>query len=1415
MLRRPKPTDSEADLLREQEQFLASGKPSTVHVVRRPDKRRGDLGSGDSENAPGSQRDVVTIPDLPDQIPSLTPAPPKKSRFKKERVRFEDDDAEERLDRHDTHISAVLSRIIERDTSTVPVSLPAFTGLAFPKVLHRSTVENQGQSTVPGGRKSIFARQIEAHRAKEGSAPLQTTTHAHVAPSAVSKSATSSSSVTSMETGHPQAAFAGASGGPLLVSGRGLGRADGTAEVLKIHQENQARLQEMSESEILEEQRKLLAQLDPRLVNFVKSRKTQKPQNVTSASSPARDEDVGNLGPADNAAAQPDNTEPEHVLADVVIDNDLSDSEATETQPPITAKELPIKVEKDWLHMDRLEPEKLEWMRDLPAPRRRGTKKAMQARFDFAGTLIPPTQDLPTHLGLHHHGDEPELAGYSLQELFPLSRSQVTQQRTLALNTLANILSKARAGEYAASLKGSMLVTLLDAGLIFLLRFSLDDSVEGVMSAAVRALRVLLVSSKDEECLDDTFSWHLGMAAFPLLPTAEEEEDDEEEAGLGEIVKEKEERKADHDVVRQDVVKGLLKMKVLPRLRYILEVVRPSPQVVLEILEVLIRFARHSSSAATQILDCPRLMETVMSEFLPCSWTPVSSSTPPTSLYGQPVSMAMKLLRVLATSGRHACARLLNSLGGRERLSRFLAAEPSELLLEPGESLRCSTEALRFWAVATSYGQACNLYRDLYPVLMRGLQSAHKPSAPSTQLLSVELQRIRALLMLLTQVTHTAGCHQELQASLASSQDAESLPPPPVTWGHVTGLQPTLIGLLKGCLKTLDDPVQRACALSLLPSYLLYVGAFYSQLSIQNSFQPVECLQELESLTSEVLLPLLSHQALCSVIDSLRSCSVICNPMSCGSGPEIVSSLPGLGCSPLKTHADRTGTSSPLPLLTAFYYLLDVIAGIHRGLAKKFSSLVLRDSVLCYLQACGETRPTVSLSTAWILRHEHHLLYLQLRLAHRLVPVDAEVAKHAALIHKVTLGLVMWLLPGSEYLAHCLMSSSVFNQELLPEAGSGGPEAAELSELRLQEAPAPAPGLGVLLRDAVSQLPSLRGCFLRHLSHLEPAVLTSRDRHCGRAPWVKSQLLPELSGPSLPSDWPFLPLISLYERMGVLSGGGLEVEALPPGSVQSVIQCLQWLLVLETWREQSLKVVPPVAKLARLFCVFLSSSDLFLDKPVQQLMWAHLRGLTRPKQLAALDLGTPPPGLASFQDLYSALLAQFEAVSFGDVVFGCFLILPLQRRYSATLRMAVFGEHVGLLRSLGVPLQQLPIPLENFTSPPEDSLPLLRLYFRALVTGALRRSWCPVLYAVAVAHLNSFIFSQDAVAQEVDAARRSMLRKTHYLTDEVLRNHLLFFRLPEQNSELGFLTYEQLPSIRSRRLESVLGTVEGKVAMED
>ncbi|XP_056446930.1 RNA polymerase II-associated protein 1 isoform X2 [Gadus chalcogrammus] len=1296
MLQRPKPSDSEADLLKEQERFLVSGAPLAAKVIRRPDKRRGG-GDGDGGGGGGEcQRDIVTIEDLPDDMPSLTPAPSKKSCSKENRVRFEDQDTEEVLDKHDTHISAVLSRIVERDTSSSLVSLPTFSGTAFPRVLHRTEPDSKVPAAAAGGRRSIFARQIAAEKLKEASGPSGRAARGPSPPVE-----------TSMDT-HLSPAARGPlreDSGPRLLSGEGLGGPDRSAETLRIHQENQAMLQTMSRGEILEEQRKLLAQLDPRLVDFIKAgRAHQDPAPPGSV----EDHQRGGVARDSTAKSVPSPSESQQEVEMEREEEEELDQEDEEPSPlpPITEEDLPLKPEKQWVHMGKLEPDKLEWTRDLPGPRRKGTQKAMQARFDFAGSLISPHEDLPTHLGLHHHGEEPELAGYSLQELFLLSRSQVIQQRSLSLNTLASILTKARAGQFASALSGSVMTTLLDAGLLFLLRFALDDNVEGVMAAAAHALRALLVSDQDEAFLDHSFSWPGGLASFPLLPcsTEEQEEEEEEEQGLPENMrlsaKEKEERRNDHDVARHDVVKGLLRTGLLSRLRYILEVVRPSPRVVQDLLAVLTRISRHSSHAATQVLDCPRLMDVVMSEFLPTSWS-APSLHPPPSVYGLPLAGALKLLRVLATSGRHACARLLSSLGVRERLSRLLSPEPGELLLESGQALRVSAEAFRLWAMAASYGQACDTYIELYSVLLRALQAVTRDLDSSGPLLAPQRQRVQALLALLTQVTHSAGCHQELHAAMLRSpgpEDPAPPPPPPVSWGHVAGLQAPLVGQLKGLVAGLDGPAgRRESSLALIPGYLHCLGAHYQQLPKQNCFKPVDTLQELERLTSEVLQPLMSHSAVQHVVTNLQSCSAVCDLQGHGPGAEAVPSLPGLASAGWKDGPGLAVPSSPFPLLTALCVLLDSITGIHKGLSSKFSGLLVSEPVIGYLGSCCRATPNLSNASAWVLRHEHHLLYLLVRLAHRVAPKDPAVARHASLYHQVAMALLPWLLPGSEHLAHDLLCSVVFSKDFLPESHSGGPEALELAELKLHAGAPHLQAVGPLLREACVQLPSLRGCYLGHLAHLEPSVLGSKDAYLGRTPWVRSRLLPELGpGPALPADWPYLPLVTLYERTG---GGELQVEELPRGALQAVTHCLQWLLLLEVWREGALKAVPPVAKLARLSCVFLSASDLFLERPVQRLLWALLRLLTRPDRLDSLDLDVAPPGLASFQDLFSALLVQYEAVSFGDPLFGCWLLLPLQRRYSAAMKLAVFGEHVGALRSLGVTLEQLRAVTSVFWSP--------------------------------------------------------------------------------------------------------------------
>lgn len=71
-----------------------------------------------------------------------------------------------------------------------------------------------------------------------------------------------------------------------------------------------------------------------------------------------------------------------------------------------------------------------------------------------------------------------------------------------------------------------------------------------------------------------------------------------------------------------------------------------------------------------------------------------------------------------------------------------------------------------FWCADCFFSILSSSFRELYPGLAKSLQSIHSVLDSSSPLLPLQLQRVQALLSLLTQVTRTAGCHQELQSAM-------------------------------------------------------------------------------------------------------------------------------------------------------------------------------------------------------------------------------------------------------------------------------------------------------------------------------------------------------------------------------------------------------------------------------------------------------------------------------------------------------------------------------------------------------------------------------------------------------------------------------------------------------------------------
>ena len=108
------------------------------------------------------------------------------------------------------------------------------------------------------------------------------------------------------------------------------------------------------------------------------------------------------------------------------------------------------------------------------------------------------------------------------------------------------------------------------------------------------------------------------------------------------------------------IFQGLLQMRLVPRLRYILEICRPSAATVSNILDILIRIARHSTEAAHSVAKCPRLLEVAFVQFVPSSWKMRENSHMLTDVYGHPLAKALKLFRVLCSAGKHLADTLVS-----------------------------------------------------------------------------------------------------------------------------------------------------------------------------------------------------------------------------------------------------------------------------------------------------------------------------------------------------------------------------------------------------------------------------------------------------------------------------------------------------------------------------------------------------------------------------------------------------------------------------------------------------------------------------------------------------------------------------------------------------------------------------------
>ena len=254
----------------------------------------------------------------------------------------------------------------------------------------------------------------------------------------------------------------------------------------RIDEENRQRLAAMSAEEILREQQELLRTLSPGLVERLRRRwvipTTESPistrlelDQTTSATERVVGSTTAEFKPKVSSAPRPAAFDPDD--EPLVPPVDLVPA-STKQLPPLPRIHFPTRPEApildpsspDFLQAlhDKYypdlspDPSKLAWMAPIPTYAETPSSlsssyspylsslPASAIRFDFRGDVLAPrtARDISPAIGLHHHAEAPEAAGYTIPELARLARSAFPAQRCIAYQTLGRILYRLGSGRF-------------------------------------------------------------------------------------------------------------------------------------------------------------------------------------------------------------------------------------------------------------------------------------------------------------------------------------------------------------------------------------------------------------------------------------------------------------------------------------------------------------------------------------------------------------------------------------------------------------------------------------------------------------------------------------------------------------------------------------------------------------------------------------------------------------------------------------------------------------------------------------------------------------------------------------------------------------------------------------------------------
>ncbi len=1036
-----------------------------------------------------------------------------------------------------------------------------------------------------------------------------------------------------------------------------------------IDAENRVRLAAMSADDISAARAELLASLEPSLVESIRHRVATDAAPASAAvAAPA----LAAPTPAASAAAPPPRAAPRSFSDAKAAAEREADARIAELEAAGAEAARPLEERKRDFYGDIPS----ESAREMHAATAQMTPVSMEEaisaalreagmhaeRFDLHGELAP--EDAPVSEGLHHHGDEPDRAGYTLAELLRLSRSAAPAQRAQALRVLAAIFTAQRGGALAKRIA----LWCREADAAPVLRLALDDGVRTGLHAALAATAALAalagIPTADEvlAALPRSESAWRGYEEAPraragIWRRAGGDDDAlaamEEEAQLGQG------NKSDGDLAkeacRNDLMQGWCEMALLERLRYLLEMDLLEPAACRDAIALLCGCATHSVSLASRVAATPRMADAIgalLSRAAGRRPAPRSGADEradgSTSCVDdrETCLLALALLHLVASSSREAASRLLG--GGLLDSCRALVVAAS--------SDQAAAAAVAVWRVWIAYGLTVPALEAWFPLFSKAMMQPTRlrlacalfgllevlctpPAAAQASAAAAEGADVPLSLGI---IDAEAAPLPDADAAILAPADAQST----THFGHLSAYLPVALACLRAPLTTATDETPATA----LPAAALHFLASYARaLPQQRVTQQLPLLSWCEAVAQRALLPMVQAGDAGALGWAARALAA---------GAE----------------ADERDGLVALELALGYTRLWWYLTRLHRGLlfhlvgasqvvgmseARSAAGWLWR---MCTVLTNGAVGRGGRLSRASHLSCAGRLSSYLCRLLDAMDSASAEPATPERAASLVALGAcgLDWMRDGDETLALALLEVPLLSTRWL-ERLDGPVESARRREMR----------------------PLLIDPFREMLSQPRASQLDAQARAQGNTATLSFLRPPLGSGRPLPLpvDWLFVPTHSFAEQENAA-----EAEARQVAQLRSALELLQLLAPSPPllWVRRSRLV-------ARGLNVFTLCGAPWLEPHITALLQALFERITAMAPNEAVHLPSPSsrsllahePAYAA-EDVVRRAAEAYLSESMGDVTFTAWLLLPLRTFEPERLRLLAWGALDDLSHKLDV-----------------------------------------------------------------------------------------------------------------------------------